>query len=358
MKKICFLILLFLFLPNVKAISTSARSAILMDMDSNRILYANNIHEVRSVASISKIMTAILSIENADIKKQVTIGDEIDHSYGSGIYIKKGEVMTLEDLLYGLMLRSGNDASYAIAKNTFGSVEAFVEKMNDLASTIGMKNTTFHNPNGLDEEEGNYSTAYDMALLTSYANKNDIYKKIVGTKKYTLKTNMNTYIWYNKNKLLSTYDYTTGGKTGFTVHARRTLVTTASKNNLNLVVVTLNDGDDFNDHKKLFEYAFNKYHSFSILKKGDLKIDDDYYREGTLYLKNDFKYPLTKEEESHVRVEYELSKERTITDDMKVGTVHVYLFDEEIKKEDIYFKMKIEQKSFFENIKEWFLNLW
>ena len=117
MKKLFSLFILLLLPISVKAIDTSARSAILMDMDSNRILYADNIHEIRSVASISKIMTAILAIENVDIKKQVTIGDEIDHSYGSGIYIKKGEILTIEDLLYGLMLRSGNDASYAIAKN-------------------------------------------------------------------------------------------------------------------------------------------------------------------------------------------------------------------------------------------------
>lgn len=342
---------------STKAIETSATSAILMDMDSNRILYAKDIHNVRSVASISKIMTAILAIENVDIKKQVTIGDEIDESYGSGIYIKKGEVLTIEDLLYGLMLRSGNDASYSIAKNTFGSIESFVERMNDLASVIGMKNTTFNNPNGLDEEEGNYSTAYDMALLTSYASKNDDYNKIVGTKKYTLKTNMNTYIWYNKNKLLSTYDYTTGGKTGFTVNARRTLVTTASRDNLNLVVVTLNDGNDFADHKKLFEYAFDKYKSYEILKEGTIEIDDDYYRGHTLYIKDKFKYPLTKEEEGHIKIEYELKKERVFVDNMNVGVVNVYLFDEKIHSTDIYLRLNIEEKSFFDKIKEWFLNL-
>ena len=357
MKKLLLLFIL-LFPISIKAIDTSATSAILMDMDSNRILYAKNIHNVRSVASISKIMTAILAIENVDIKKQVTIGDEIDKSYGSGIYIKKGEVLTIEDLLYGLMLRSGNDASYAIAKNTFGSVESFVEKMNDLASIIGMKNTKFNNPNGLDEEEGNYSTAYDMALLTSYASKNEIYSKISGTKKYTLKTNMNTYIWYNKNKLLSTYDYTTGGKTGYTINAKRTLVTTASKDNLNLVVVTLNDGNDFADHKNLFEYGFDTYKSYEILKEGNLNIEDDYYRGHTLYIKDNFKYPLNKEEEKNIRIEYELSKERNFVNDMKVGVVNVYLFDEKIYSTDIFLKITLEEKSFFEKIKEWFLNLW
>lgn len=353
------LLLLLLIIPmSVKAIDTNATSAILMDMDSNRILYAKNIHNVRSVASISKIMTAILAIENTDISKQVTIGDEINNAYGSGIYIKKGEILTIEDLIYGLMLRSGNDASYAIAKNTFGSIEAFVEKMNELAVQLNMKNTTFNNPNGLDEKEGNYSTAYDMALLTSYANKNDIYKKIVSTKKYTLKTNMNTYIWYNKNKLLSSYDYTTGGKTGFTVNARRTLVTTASKNNLNLVAVTLNDSNDFADHKNLFEYAFNNYKSFEILKSGTLEINDNYYKGYELYIKENFKYPLAKDEENSIKIDYKLIKERTFVDNMKVGTVNVYLYDEKIYSTDIYLKVDIKEKTFLEKIKEWFENLW
>ena len=361
MKKFFLIIVIFLFIGNVKAIDTSATSAILMDMDSNRILYAENIHKVRSVASISKIMTAILAIENTDIKKKVVIGDEIDHSYGSGIYIKKGEELTIEDLLYGLMLRSGNDASYAIAKNTFGSIDSFVVKMNELAANIGMKNTEFNNPNGLDEEEGNFSTAYDMALLTSYANKNEIYRKIVSTKKYTLKTNMNTYIWHNKNKLLSSYEYTTGGKTGFTVNARRTLVTTASKNNLNLVAVTLNDGNDFNDHKNLFEYGFNNYKKHQILKSGTLTIDDDYYRGYELYINGDFWYPLAKDEEDGIKVEYELKKEREFKNDMIVGKTNVYLYDKKIYSTDIYLKVneqKQENVSIFTKIKEWFLNLW
>ena len=236
-----------------------------MDMDSKRILYAKNIHEQRSVASISKIMTAVLAIESGKLDNIVTIGDEIDQSYGSGIYIQKGEQMSLRDLVYGLMLRSGNDASYAIAKYVAG--DNFVNLMNQKAKEIGMKNTIFNNPNGLDEQNGNYSTVYDMALLTSYAMKLEEYRKIVATKIYRVETNKNTYIWNNKNKLLFMYDYTTGGKTGFTQKAKRTLVGTASKDNLNLVAVTLNDGNDFSDQIDLFEYGFNNYEEYLILSK-------------------------------------------------------------------------------------------
>ena len=191
-KWILFLVgMMFIFPLHIRAISTSATSAIMMDMDSNRILYSQNIHNIRSVASISKIMTAHVAIKYGDINKEVTIGDEILKAYGSGIYIKQGEKMTLLDLLYGLMLRSGNDAALSIAKNVSGSTDKFVQKMNEEAKRIGMKNTTFNNPSGLDEEEGNYSTAYDMALLMSESMKDKTFREITKTKTYKLKTNKN-----------------------------------------------------------------------------------------------------------------------------------------------------------------------
>ena len=358
MKKcLLFVLCLTLFIPfDAFAISTSATSAILMDMDSNRILYSENIHTTRSIASISKIMTAIVAIENADVKSKVTVGEEINKAYGSGIYIKIGEVLTLEDLLYGLMLRSGNDAALAIAKYVGGSVENFVEMMNEMAVKIGMKDSTFRNPHGLDEEDGgNLSSAYDMAILTAYAMKNETYRKIVGTKNYTLKTNMNTYSWTNKNKLLHSYKYTTGGKTGFTEIARRTLVTTASKDGMNLVVVTLNDGNDFSDHQNLFEYGFENYQSCSILQKGTIQIyDDDYYDKYNLYIKNDFKYLLSANEDKSILLDFELEKNRDIKDGDKVGKVDVLLGDKIIHTEDIFVEQKEKtKKGFFQKIKEW-----
>ena len=345
MKKI--LLLLIIFIPfNIRAVDTSAESAILMDMDSNRILYAKNINKQRSVASISKIMTAYLAVESEKLDKKVTIGSEIDKSYGSGIYIKKGEILTIRDLLYGLMLRSGNDASYAIAKNISGSVDNFVSEMNKKASELNLKNTIFNNPNGLDEDKGNYSTAYDMAILTSNAMKNKEFREIVKTKKYNLKTNMNTYIWHNKNKLLNMYKYATGGKTGYTKIAKRTLVNTASKDNLNLVAVTLNDGNDFKDQMDLFEYGFNNYKNYNILKKGIIDIvDDNYYKKYDLYIKNDFTYPLSNDELDLIVIKFNLEKIRNVKKDMKVGYISVYLGNLLIHKEDIYINKKIK-KSF------------
>ena len=341
------LLLLLLLIPmNIKALDINTNKYILMDTDTNRIILGENINEVRSVASISKIMTALLAIESNKLDDKVTVGDEITSSYGSGIYIKQGEILTLKDLVYGLMLRSGNDASYAIAKYVGGTVDNFVKLMNEKADYLGMKNTEFNNPNGLDQEKGNYSTAYDMAILTSYAMKNNTYRKITKTKKYNLKTNMNTYSWTNKNKLLNSYKYITGGKTGFTEIAKRTLVTTASKDGMNFVVVTLNDGDDWGDHKELFEYAFSNYKKYKILKKDNIEVIDDYYKGYTYYINNDFYYLLDNIEKDNVIIKFKIEKVRKLKSNMKVGKVEVYLLDELIKK-----KIK---KSWFDQIKDWF----
>jgi len=359
MKKIILLMLLLIPLK-ISALETSARSAILMDTDTNRILYEKNIHEKRSVASISKIMTAVVAIESGKLDDEVTVGEEIKKAYGSGIYIQVGEKLKLRDLLYGLMLRSGNDAALAIADYVGGSVDEFVVMMNDKAKELKMNNTTFNNPSGLDQERGNYSTAYDMAILTSYAMKLDDYKTITGTKKYTLTTNKNTYSWINKNKLLSLYKYTTGGKTGFTEIAKRTLVSTASKDNTNLVVVTLNDGNDWKDHQNLFEYGFNNYTYIKIIEKGTVNIyNEDYYSDYELYIKNDYGYLLKNSEKGNITLKYELEKKRNFKNKDEVGILNIYLGDKKIHEEKVYVKeIEKENISFFQKIKNWIGNLW
>lgn len=355
------MILSFTIPYKTKAIETSARCAILMDTDSNRILYAKNIHEVRSVASISKIMTAILAIESGKLDDTVLIGDEILDAYGSAIYIKQGEEMTLRDLVYGLMLRSGNDAALAIANYVGGDVSSFVDMMNQKASQIGMKNTIFNNPSGLDEDKGNMSTAYDMAILTSYAMQNEDYKTIVKTKHHTVTTNKNVYSWTNKNKLLNTYKYTTGGKTGYTEIARRTLVSTASKDGLNLVVVTLNDGNDFLDHKSLHEYGFENYTNYYILREGIINIyDETYYKNEELYLKDNFSYPLLETEKNSIKLKFELEQKNSFNDEESIGKVKVFIGDKEIYNTDVFVKEKQIQKklNFFQKIGKWFKDLW
>lgn len=286
-------------------------------------------------------MTAVLAIESGKMDDEVEINDVILKAYGSGVYIQVGEKLTLRDLVYGLMLRSGNDAALAIADYVGNGVDNFVVMMNNKAQEIGMKNSEFNNPSGLDEDKGNYSTAYDMAILTSYAMKLKEYKKIVKTKEYKLTTNKNTYVWKNKNKLLRLYEYTTGGKTGYTKIAKRTLVTTASKDNINLVAVTLNDGNDFQDHMDLFDYGFDNYKSYQILKKGNIDIyDEKYYEDYNLYIKNDFSYIIGNSEKDSVILKYKLTKKKEIKSRSQVGNVFVTIGDKVVHKEPIYVKLK------------------
>ena len=221
-KLLLFLLCLFLFIPGVHASTSSAYEYVLMDMDSGRVLASKNKDSPRLIASITKIMTCILAIEQKDVNDIVKVDESISKSYGSGIYISIGEEIKLIDLLYGLMLRSGNDAAMQIASYVSGSEEAFAKLMNQKARELGMKNTIFYNASGLDTKTiGNKSTAYDMALLTKYAMQNEVYREIVKTKKHIVKTNLKTYVWHNKNKLLNE-DYITGGKTGYTERAKRT----------------------------------------------------------------------------------------------------------------------------------------
>ena len=272
------------------------------------------------------------------------------------IYIK------LEDLLYGLMLRSGNDAALAIAKYVGGSVDNFVKMMNEKANSLGMKNSLFNNPSGLDQEQGNYSTAYDMAILTSYAMKNETYREIVSTKTHTVTTDMNYYSWTNKNKLLHSYKYCTGGKTGFTEKARRTLVTTANKDGLNLVAVTLNDGNDFADHKNLFEEAFSKYTNYEIIKAGNITIaGEEYYNDDILYLNNSYTYPFSTEENESIKLKYNINKLKKYNSGDEVGNVEIYIGDEQVNNFPIYVRKKEntnKNKNIFTKILDWLKNIW
>ncbi|HEX6594570.1 MAG TPA: D-alanyl-D-alanine carboxypeptidase family protein [Bacillota bacterium] len=253
----CFLIcFIFLKIEPVDAFNgqVSAHHAVVMDPTSGEVLFEKKAHEKVPIASITKIMTAIIAIESGLFDEIATTSRRAIYTGGSSIYLEQGETMSVEDLVYGLMLRSGNDAAVVLGEHIGGSVEGFVHLMNEKAAWIGMTNTNFTNPHGLHEEE-HYSTAYDMALLMQYAMKNDQFKHISQTVSYQSKER--SYPWYNKNKLLTTYyDHCTGGKTGFTRVSGRTLVTSARKNNQDLIVVTLNAADDWNDHIHLYEWGF------------------------------------------------------------------------------------------------------
>ena len=203
-----------------------------MDYHSGKIIEERNKDLVRSVASISKLMTAYVALSYCeDLNNIVIIGDEIDKAYGSAVYLSKGEELSLKELLYALMLRSGNDAALSIANYIGeGDISFFVSMMNNEARKLGMNNSIFRNPSGLDEEDGgNLSTSFDMALLMRKCLDIPIFNEIVSLKSYQ---SSNHGVWHNKNKLLYMYKYANGGKTGYTKKAGRTLVTSASKNDL------------------------------------------------------------------------------------------------------------------------------
>lgn len=297
MKKIIIILFLF-FIPKI-VLANSAKSAIVMDLNSGRILYEKNIHDKKLIASTTKIMTCIIVLENAKLNKEIIVGEEVNKMYGTNIYLKKGEKIKIKDLLYGLMLRSGNDAAITLAMHTFNRQEEFISKMNQKAKELGMNNTTFENPHGLDEETKNYSTAYDMALLSKYAYQNKTYRKIISTKKYATKSSEKSYVWYNRMSLLTQYNNCLGGKNGYTPKAGKTLVSISRKNNLTITVVSLEDSDIYNNHKALSEKNFKKYKNYTIINKKDFNINSSIIK-GEYYIKKSFKYPLTTTEINNI----------------------------------------------------------
>ena len=354
MKKVVFLVLL---LVPFKVLGMSASSMIAMDLDNDVVYYEYNADDRRLIASITKIMTAIVTIENVDINKEVTVGEEVLKAYGSAIYINVGEKITIKDLLYGLIMRSGNDAAVVLAKNVAGSMEGFANFMNEMASKIGMNNSHFVNSHGLEENDGNanQSTARDMAILTKYAMNNATFREIFSTKKYVAKSSQKTYSWTNKNKLLHSEDYITGGKTGFTEKARRTLVTTGARNNINVVVVTLNDGNDFSDHRNMYEEIFRNYEAIKVLDRNNIKIKNEkVYKDDTLYLDEDI-YVSVKNKNDKIDVSYELYDEKKYSSGDVAGFVNVKLNGKLVRKEKIYVEVKKQKEnlSFWHKLKRW-----
>lgn len=248
------LILLSVLPCQTMAVGTSATSSILMDVDSGRVLYEHNADKQMLIASTTKILTALVAIREGDLDDVVKVSREAAMTEGSSMYLKEGEELTLETLLYGLLLCSGNDAAVAIADHVGGSQEGFVRMMNETAQELGMEHSSFANPNGLDHED-HYSTARDMARLACAAVNNETLVRIASTKTVTIGGRTMT----NHNKLLSMEDGCIGLKTGYTRAAGRTLVSCAQRNGQRLVAVTLQDGNDWADHQSLHDYGFSAY---------------------------------------------------------------------------------------------------
>lgn len=286
------------------SISTYARAAALIDVESGRMLYSSRGDEPMLIASLTKIMTALVAIENGDLTSKVKVSKNAYAKEGSSLYLKQGEEMTLENMLYGLMLRSGNDAATAIAEHVGGSEQGFVYLMNAKALELGLTHTHFANPHGLDAE-GHYSSANDLAVLTAYALHNPVFKEIVKTREKTADNPYEKwdYKWSNKNKMLRLYEGADGVKTGYTKKALRCLVSSATRNGQQLVAVTINDGNDWNDHAALLDYGFNHYPLKRLIERGE-GISGYPFVTGKA-----FAYPFGQGEEARLVTKLVLSKE-------------------------------------------------
>ena len=245
------------------AIDVSAKSAILYEPSCGKILYQKDINTPREIASTTKIMTAILALEHLDPERMVTVKAEDTGVEGTSMYLKPDEKLSVNSLLHGLMLQSGNDAALVLASETAGDSDAFVDLMNAKADELGMQNTRFKNPNGLPEE-GHCSTAYDMAKLAGYAMLLPEFRDIVSKKAFSAEGRA----FVNHNKLLKMSEDIDGIKTGYTKAAGRCLVSSASKDGMRLIAVTLSAPDDWNDHLKLYEMGFESYGKEIFLQAG------------------------------------------------------------------------------------------
>ena len=281
----------------LKVGAISAASAIVYDAGTGRVLFEKNAHSQSLIASTTKIMTALLVSENCNVLDRVRIPKEAVGIEGSSIYLQEGEILTVQELLYGLMLHSGNDAAVALAIYCGGTVGGFVELMNEKAHKLGLENTHFENPHGLDAP-GHGSTAYDMAVLASYAMDNPIFAQTVSTK--TVRAGIRSL--RNHNKLLWRLPGADGVKTGFTRSAGRILVSSATRDGRRLICVTFRAPDDWNDHTALLEACFSRFSPRCLVEKGQClgtkQVAGGKQRGVELIAGEDFVYPLAQGEET------------------------------------------------------------
>lgn len=288
------------FLYPQPVVAMSAQKAIVLDAATGRVLYEKNADSISLIASTTKIMTALVVCEQCNVLDRMRIPDEAVGIEGSSMYLQEGEVLSIQELLYGLMLHSGNDAATALAIYCGGTVEGFAQMMNDKARTLGMKDTHFVNPHGLDAAE-HYSTARDLATLAAYAMDNPIFAQTVATKSVTVGQRYLT----NHNKLLWRVDGADGIKTGYTKAAGRILVSSARRQGRRLIAVTIDDGNDWADHAAFYEDGFSQYSQRKIITAGQdmgkLNVFGGTREQVRVVAAESFSYALAQGEEPKVR---------------------------------------------------------
>ena len=342
-----------LFIP-MKVQAVSAEKAIVLDAVSGRILFEKNADKRSLIASTTKIMTALIICEQCNVLDRMRIPKEAVGIEGSSMYLKEGEVLTLQELLYGLMLSSGNDAAVALAIYCGGTVEGFAELMNDKARSLGMSGTHFENPNGLDSP-GHYSTARDLAILAAYAMENPIFYKTVSAK--TVKIG-DRYL-RNHNKLLWQVEGADGVKTGFTKAAGRILVSSATRQGRRIIAVTLNDPNDWADHASLLEEGFSRFSVQPIVAKGDLittlEVEGGQRGRVEVLAADDFSYALAPEEQPQILMPGAGFVYAPVAEGAEAGFAYVLIQGKSVGKIPVVYGQTIElmpekEKSFLQRI--------
>lgn len=342
-------------------VSVSAESAILICADDNSVIFEKNARSRMAMASTTKIMTCLVAIEKGNLQDIVEVAPQSVGVEGSSLYLQKGDSVSLEGLLYALMLRSANDTAAAIAYHIAGSIEAFADLMNEKAVELGLENTHFTNPHGL-QDENHYTTAYDFALLASYAMKNETFAKIVGTRSYTVSLNdgdcLKTVV--NHNKMLRLYEGANGVKTGFTRDSGRCLVSSAERDGVTMIAVTLNAPNDWQDHEKMLDIGFSKYSNVLLLEKGQLRRTFEVAGCGTVDAVNTDEIRATLRNGTEVTYEIiansrllfspvakgdVLAEAKVIAGGKVIGTVPLYATED---------KIIIEEKTFLDKVKDFF----
>jgi D-alanyl-D-alanine carboxypeptidase (penicillin-binding protein 5/6) len=337
---------------------TAAKSAVVMDVASRRVLYKKNPHVKLPMASTTKIMTAILAIEMGDLADVVTVSPRAAGVEGSSIYLERGEKLTLEDLLYGLMLRSGNDAAVAIAEHIGGTVENFANLMNRKAYQIGARNTHFVNPHGLHDDK-HYTTAYVLALISAYAMENPVFRVIVSTKQKKIPWEGRNYsrVLQNKNALLWDYEGANGIKTGYTKISRRCLASAALRFGMQLVCVVLDCQPWFEDSMALLDFGFENYKSHTVISEGQvlgkIPVIDGFKSYVNVVSKEMVVLPMMEGEAEKIEVKTHLPStiRAPVKAGQKAGYAEISLGDDVKIRKALYTASNVEENTFISNFR-------
>ena len=320
----------------------SAQKAILLDAATGRVLYEKDAYSRSLIASTTKIMTALVVCEQCNVLDRMRIPKEAVGIEGSSMYLKEGEVLSIQELLYGLMLHSGNDAAVALAIYCGGTVEGFAELMNDKARTLGLTGTHFENPNGLDSP-GHYSTAKDLATLAAYAMENPIFAKTVSAKTVTVGQRS----LRNHNKLLWTLEGADGVKTGYTKAAGRILVSSAVRQERRLIAVTINDGDDWKDHEQLHNTGFSRYTQQTLVTEGQnlgtARIMGGEQGTVNVLAARDFTYAIAENEQPYVVLSKQDFIFAPVVRGQSAGWAYICIGDRTIGKIPVVYDATVEQ---------------